>query len=216
MAKKRNKALRALARDVLRDELHSVLHDISYRLGVLYDAEHGRRVGSRDLNLASHQLDGYTVTDNSPSAGSIAWADLNVVYKGVNYDITDGNTNKKYVWWDFSATPNTTLQFSDTKPVLTDDDVLVFVNNGGIHQTVIGSGRMTSGAAILTGSVDGDAIGNNAITEGKIAALAITTGKLASGAVTGTKLGSGAVTADKIGAGAVATDKLNTAIHMIF
>lgn len=216
MKKTRNRALRALARDVIRDELHGLLNDISYRLGVLYDAENGGRVGSRDLNLASHQLDGYTVTDNSPVAGSIEWADLNVVYKGVNYDIADGNTNKKYIWWDFSATPNTALQSSDTKPVLTDDDVLVFINHSGVHQTVIGSGRMTSGAAILTGSVDGDAIGTNAITESKVAALAITTGKLGAGAVTSTKLGDGAVTVGKIGAGAVATDKLNTALHMIF
>ncbi len=206
---KRTADLRAQVREVLNDELKGILHDVSYRLGVLYDAvERTGRIGSRDLNLAVHQLDGFTLTDNSPATGKVAWSDCNIVYKGVNYAITDGSTDNKYIWWQFAASPNTVFQTSATKPALTDDDVLVAINNGGTHQLVIGSGRMTSGAAILDGSVDGSAIGSGAITEGKIAALAITEAKLASGAVTSGKIGSGAVESGALASGAVTEAKL--------
>lgn len=235
MANRKAESLRALVRDILAEELKGMLADVSYRFSVLYDAQNGGRYGSRDLMLATHQIDGFTVTDNSPSTGYIAWADVNIVYKGVNYAITNGNTNKKYVFWKLNTTP-TTLQTSDTKPTLSDDDVLVFINDAGIHQTAISAGRLTHGAAIIAGTVgsgeikagaiDSTKIADGAVAAAKILDGAVGTGKLAASAVNATKIADGAVTTDKInngaitgvklGAGAVATDKLNTALHMIF
>jgi hypothetical protein len=197
--------MRALVREILTEELQGLLHDVSYRLDVLYNAEmRNGRLGSRDLHLASHQLDGFTVTDNTPTAGKIAWTDCNVVYKGTNYPITDGSTDLKYVYW--KLTTPATFQMSNTKPTIADDDVLVFINEGGTHQTVIGSGRMTPGAAILTGTVGTDELGSGAVSNAKLAAFAVDSGKLADNAVESGKIKAGAVVDGKI-----ATDAVNSA-----
>lgn len=218
-ATRRMKKLRPIVKNLLDDELKSVLHDVSYRLGVLYDAVEGVKLGSRDLNLATHQIDGFTVTDNTP-AGGITWADVNIVYKGVNYAITSGNTTMKYVWFDFSATPNTTLQTTNAKPTLSEDDVLVFINNNGVHQTAMSAGKMISGFALLDGTVGGSEIGasaigstniaNGAIISGKLGNDAVGTANIATGAITATELGTGAVTDTKIASGAVVSGKLGT------
>ena len=52
-------------------------------------------------------------TDKDPDAISISWGLsglCQVIYDGITYDITPGNTNKKYVYWD-SLSPN---EFSST------------------------------------------------------------------------------------------------------
>lgn len=226
MRKSQNKRLRATVRGILTEELKSLLNDATYRLGVLYDAERGGgRVGSRDLNLAMHQLDGFVVTDNSPTAGKVAWTDCNIAYKGNNYVITSGNTALKYIWWDFSVS-TTAFQTTDTKPTLEDDDVMVFINNSGAHQTVIGTGRMVDGAVIKNSSVSGTEIGANAIAETHVANDAITNLKIKNGEVIAGKLGTNAVAtgniadnavaAAKINAGAVTAAKMNTTQHLIF
>ena len=69
------------------------------------------------------------ITDNSPSAGYIAWAGLVVTYKEVNYNVNDSNSNKRYIWWDLDN-PND-LQESDTMPTMTVDDCIIFSNING-------------------------------------------------------------------------------------
>lgn len=217
MAKKQDIA--SIVRDILKNELYRLLEDVRYRLTVLDDAESGHlRIGSRQLNIASHQLDGYVVTDNAPVAGSISWSDINIVYKGTNYIIANGNTANKYIWWDFSATDKTILATSNTKPALEEDDVLVFVNDSGIHNTVVG--KMTHGAVLKDATLSTNELANGAVTAAKILSSTITatqladnavsSGKIAAGAVTDTKIGSGAVTDAKIGTGAVTNAKLAT------
>lgn len=208
------KRIRSIVKDVLDKELKSLLRDVTYRLGVLDErakqlmgASH--RITSGMLNVATHQLDGFVITDDSPTAGKIAWSDCNIVYKGTSYEIEDGNTDKKFVWWEADKTP-TKFQSGDTKPELTDDDVLICINDGGAHQMVIGVGRMTPGSSIITGTVDSEEIANGAVLTNKIASAAITEGLLASGAVTVNKLGAGAVTDVKIAANAVTEAKINS------
>ena len=75
-----------------------------------------------------------TITDNSPSAGYVAWAGVIITFKGVEYTITDGNSNKKFIWWDFTN-PNA-LQESDTVPTLTDDDCVFLLNKSGTHYLI--------------------------------------------------------------------------------
>jgi len=126
--------------DRLTEQAQALLRDVDYRIGVLVELlqRMGIRPGeagavlSTDLNLATHILDGYTFTDNSPSGGSIAWSSAHIVYKGTDYTITDGDTDLKYVWWDYDAEPNTEFQVSDTKPTLETDDVLVAINEDGM------------------------------------------------------------------------------------
>lgn len=206
--------IREIVEDVLDSKLKSLLHDVTYRIGVLNEevkrvAGETHKITSGMLNLATHQLDGFVITDNSPAAGKIAWADCNIVYKGQSYEITDGSTDMKYVYWEAFTTP-TTFKTSNTKPVLTDDDVLICINEGGIHQMTIGTGRMTPGGSIIEGTIDSEEIKDGAILTDKIATSAITEGLLASGAVTVNKLGAGAVTDAKLASNAVTEAKLAT------
>lgn len=74
------------------------------------------------------------VTNNSPTATKITWTGLVIKFKGSNYNITDGNSDYKYLWWDF--TNPTVLQEANSLPALTDDDCIVFYNDGGTHYLV--------------------------------------------------------------------------------
>lgn len=192
----------------------SILHDITYRIDSLMNmgllqAGLPHRVTSEMLHLSRPMLDGFTITDNSPSAGSIAWADCNIMYKGTKYTITNGNTSSKYVYWTLATTP-TTFKTSATKPTLTDDDILICVNNDGVHQLVIGEGRMVDGSTLLDGTIGSGEIGSGAVTTAKIASAAITNGLLATDAVEAGNIASGAVTETKIGSGAVTTAKIGS------
>lgn len=186
----------------------SVLHDVEYRITALADAALGvksgirTKVNSNELNLAQPILDGFTFTDNSPSAGYVAWTGCSMVYKGTTYTITDGNTNKKYIYWQFSGT-KTAFATSDTIPTLTDDDCLIAVNTSGVHSMNIGDGRVTHGATIMSGTVGGTQIGTGAVGTTNIANSAITNTLLASGAVGSGNLASGAVNSSALAAGAV-------------
>jgi hypothetical protein len=161
--------LRAQVRDILRAELHELQRDVSWRLGQLRDTEAGSGVVyAEDLNLADrHLLTGYTVTDDSPSAGYIAWADLHVVYAGTDYSITDGNTNKRYSWWSPTVT-NTALQSSDTKPTLARGEVLVFLNSGGTATVAVSDTASSMPAVLASGAVDTDALAPGAVTTAKV------------------------------------------------
>lgn len=205
---------RRIIKEVLEKELHSLLHDVSYRIGVLQDERRANeglahKLTSGMLNFATHQLDGFTFTNDSPGAGSVAWSDCNIVYKGTSYTITNGNTEDKYIYWLLATTP-TTFKTSNTKPNLGVDDVLVAINDGGTARIVIGTGRMTHGSAILNATIDSGEIKNGAVLADKIAALAITEGKIASGAVTVNKIGDLAVAEGKIAAGAVTEAKVGS------
>lgn len=190
----------------------SVLHDITYRIDSLMNmglmqAGLPHRITSEMLNLARPILDGFTISDNSPLAGSIAWADCNIVYKGTKHTITNGNTNLKYVYWTLATTP-TTFKTSATKPTLTDDDILICINDGGIHRLTVGEGRMVNGAAVLDGSISSGELGSGAVTTAKLASGAVDSTILASGAVTTAKLASGAVDATALASNSVTTAKL--------
>ena len=68
-------------------------------------------------------------TEDSPDTNSVAWANVVLYWKNNKYEITDGNTNKNFIWWDHGST--TTLQSSDTRPTLTFEDVLVATTDAG-------------------------------------------------------------------------------------
>jgi len=69
-------------------------------------------------------------TDNSPSAGYVAWNAHKLYYGGVEYSITASNTNLKYIYWLNGASSYTK---SDTNPTLDDGDFIVAVNIAGSH-----------------------------------------------------------------------------------
>ena len=223
--KSKTKAMKEMVATSINEALdvkfQSILHDIEYRIDCLYsnatESITGAmgKLGSRDLNLSKHQLDGYTISDNLPIAGSIAWTSCNVVYKGINYAIVDGNTALKFVYWTLLQADKTIFLTSDTKPTLLEDDVLVFVNEGGTHATVMGG--MTTGSALLDGTVGGSEVKTGGISALNLGTGAVTNGKIFAGAVDATAIGTGAVTSTKILAGAVLTaaigaDQITTAL----
>lgn len=206
----------------LADRFAHVLADIDWRISQARQMAEspnpaGRQVYAEDLNLPHAVLTGYTVTNNSPAAGSIAWADLHVVYAGVDNTITNGNTNKRYAWWSPTTTP-TQLITGDTKPVLAQGEVLIFINNGGtaivaLSDTnaslprVLSDGAVDSGA-LIAGSVGSTAIADKAVGTGQIADNAINSGQIAGGAVIAGKLGTNAVATGNIADSAVASGKI--------
>lgn len=69
------------------------------------------------------------VLDNSPSSKRIRWCDIQVIYKGEIFNIKDGYTDKRYVYWDL-RNPNIFLS-SDNLPY--EYIEIVFINNDGVH-----------------------------------------------------------------------------------
>lgn len=206
-----SKALRDEVRNVIQDEFAHVLKDISFRIEQTYDllgrvdasvplSEGRGKIYAEDLNLLTPMVTGYTLTNNSPVAGSIAWVDLHIVYNGVDNTITNGNTAMKYAWWA-PATSATVLQTGNTKPNLLPGDVLVFVNNGGVGHLAIGASLPV---AVGDNAVDTGAIVANAVTTVGLADNAVTSGQLANGAVTrSAQLGANVVTNTAIADGSV-------------
>lgn len=195
---------------VIKNRFDHYLEDISFRINQAYDVvgraggagagEARGKVYAEDIHLPGrHMITGYTITNNSPVAGSIAWADLHMVYNGTDTTITNGNTANKYVWWSPTTTP-TALQSSNTKPILAAGEVLLFINTSGTHKVMLSDTNASLPSVLSDGSVD----------SGAIIAKAVTTTALNDGAVTSTQLGSGAVSAGKIATGAVNNANLFT------
>lgn len=147
----------------------------------------------------------YTITDNSPSAGYIAWAGCRIVYKGVDYSIADGNTALAFVWWDFDNP--TVFQTTNTLPTLTDDDVVVFFNKNGTHLTVP-TASVVDGGLIVAGSIVATALSANCVTGEKIMAGAVSAGSIAANAVGASAIAAGVIVGDHIAAGTISAAKL--------
>jgi hypothetical protein len=132
-------------------------------------------------------------TDNSPSAGFVAWSGAQVVYQGTIYTITNSNTNLKYIYWQ-QGTLNTTFQSSATFPTLGDNDFMIAINNAGTHDISWHDGHARQ-------YIDSVLIADAAILTAKIANLAVTTAKIANLAVTNAQIND--LVADKITGGLI-------------
>lgn len=227
---------------VIREADH-ILADVEWRFAQARQLEAGLPIGARqataeDMNNLRHYLTGYTVTNNMNTSGtvtpgSIRWQALHIVYAGVDYTIADGGSLLKYHYFVKPASGNTaTLTSSDTKPTLGQDDLLVFINNGGVATVAATDGAASLPGVVADGAVDTGALADNAVTGTKVANSGIGANKLATGAINlatqfGSKvvataaiadnavqslqLNNGAVTAGKIGSGAVNNANLFTA-----
>jgi hypothetical protein len=69
------------------------------------------------------------IQNNTPSAGYVSWSSFEITHQDITYTITNGNSNKKYIWWDFSSP--TAFQESDTMPTLEQNDCIVIFNDSG-------------------------------------------------------------------------------------
>jgi hypothetical protein len=160
-------------RNLMHEEFSHFLGDVERRLGQTREIERSmsgtvtgeRRVHTEDLNVNLHFIDGYTMTANTPAAGSIAWTAVHIVFAGVDYTIADGNTPNRYAWFVKPASGTTaTLQTGNTKPTLGPNDCLVFFNNVG---TPVNALTSTIPVAVVDGAIDSGAIANGAVTAAK-------------------------------------------------
>lgn len=158
-------------RALIHDEMSSAVADIERRLGQARELEKSSMYGSsrsihaEDLNLSQHIIDGYTLTANSPGAGSIAWTAVHIVYLGVDYTIADGNTALKYTWFIKPGSGTTaTMSSSNTMPTLGNNDAIIFVNNAGTPVSALGS---SIAYAVGAGVVGNTQIADGAVTSAK-------------------------------------------------
>lgn len=158
-----------------------------------------------------------TLTANSPVAGSIAWSAFTIQYGGVAYGVAASSTALKYTWWVYNG-GSPILTASNTMPTnLTADDIVLFVNKGGIPINVPASSVVDGslivdgtivGSALIVGTVAADRMVANSIGAAQIAADAITTDELAANSVTALEIVAGAVTTPKLAADAVVAGKV--------
>lgn len=216
---RKNNKLAKVVRNIILEEHAPILADISFRLGQLHETA-GRQLGlgtgtvyAEDMNTSQHMITGFTVTNNAPTAGSISWADLHIVYNGVDHAITNGSTALKYIYFTLATTP-TVLKFSADKPTLAEGDILLFVNEGGVARNMLSQTNQTMPRLVATNAIDTDAIAPLAVTGESLAANAVGVGKIADGAINKTSLINGkivgtaqlvnnAVTGDILGAGSI-------------
>jgi len=84
-----------------------------------------------ESGLWAHRLGVESIfTNDSPDPGYVSWSNVVLYWKDNKYEIEDGSTNKKYIWWDHS-TSTTTFQTSDTRPELDLEDVIIGYNDNG-------------------------------------------------------------------------------------
>lgn len=113
-------------------------------------------------------IDGLVITNNSPSAGYVAWNSFTLTHQGTSYTIAAGSTNKKFIYWK-KATSTTVLQMSDTPPARANDQFLVIFNDGG-----------TGIASLFSNIIYADYI--NAVN---LAAISADLGSITAGTITG-------------------------------
>lgn len=182
-------AIKASVRMELRGEFDAAVADVERRLAQSREMEMAafsgvprESVHAEDLNVRKHLLDGYLLTANTPVAGSIAWSSLHVVFMGVDYTITDGNTANKYAWFIKPGSGTTaTLQTGNTLPVLGANDALIFVNNAGVPVSaletsisyavgpgVIGSAQLATDVATVLSTLQANDIAQQSALDGAI------------------------------------------------
>jgi hypothetical protein len=150
----------------------------------------------------------YSLTNNSPSAGFISWSsDTKIVYNGTVYAIAGGNSNKRYVWWQFAAP--TVFQEADAWPAqMTVDDAVVFVNRNGMGISVLDMDYL-DGGSIAEGTVDFRQLAVGSIRADHIAAGAITASHIATASITADNMQINSIKAENITAGAITAEKID-------
>lgn len=90
----------------------------------------GNSLDAGKVSFYAPTLSGLTFTNNSPSAGYVAWSSFALTYQGVSYTIASGNSNSKYIYWKKSVS-TTVLQTSATIPACAPDMFIACVNFSG-------------------------------------------------------------------------------------
>ena len=151
-------------------------------------------VGTTKLFVADWIPIGLSFTDDDPGAGDISWNAHQLVYNGNTYDISAGDSQATYVYWQEGDTSYST---AGVKPSLGPNDALVAINDDGEANQIL-----------QATSIHGGSIVTNTIDAAEIRAGAITASEIDAGAVEADKIAAGAITADKIDVLDLDTDQL--------
>ncbi len=150
--------------------------------------------------------------DNTPTTGYVSWQNAKIRYNGVEYNITDGNTNFMYIYWD-SANPTVFFATSTLGDLNIGNRFLIVVNDGGIVKNYIAkkwAPNTVNDINIVNNSITSIKVAANAIGTNHIQDLAITNSKIANLAVDSAKIADLAVTNAKIANLAVNNIKILT------
>lgn len=83
------------------------------------------------FNISQPVVVGLVLTNNSPSAGKVAWSACTVVYQGVEYAITGNNSISPLIWW---VVGNSTFTAGDSFTPAS-NIFLIATNTGGVADT---------------------------------------------------------------------------------
>jgi len=145
-------------------------------------------LGAGAIDLGIHIIEGLTLTDNDPGAGSIAWTEFTVSYAGSVYTVAAGNTANAYAWWDKSVS-EVALQTVNVKPAITNEDYFIAMN-------VLGTAYASQNQNFLYG----DAIVDDSVTSIQIAPLTITANEIENLTITRNEIANNTIRAGQIDA----------------
>ena len=98
-----------------------------------------------------------SLTNNSPSAGYLAWGAFTIQYNGVGHTVASGTTIQPWVWWRYNAGASVIEAGPNVPTDLTDDDLVLFGNKAGIGVRVQAA-TLIDGALLVAGSIPASAI----------------------------------------------------------
>lgn len=167
---------------------------------------------TEELNIVSADIDSFAIdaskiftkipiisgdswSNNSPSAGYVAWNEHNLYYNGTLCVISEDNTDKKYIYWENNAT---SYLATNINPTLEDGDFIISTNVDGVHDLawnaianqVIGAAYIQD-AAIQTAKIE-----DLAVTDAKI--TSVTASKIVAAQLSAISADMGALTAGNI------------------
>ena len=96
-------------------------------------------------------------TNNSPSAGYVAWGSFSVRYQGASYTVAAGNTNAKYLYWNAGATKTQLYASSSLSDAMGTGKFIVGINDSGTFSPSQFC-KVLNGALIVASSISADQI----------------------------------------------------------
>jgi len=115
-------------------------------------------------------------SNHDPTYDEVTWSNCSIYYAGTIYNIQDGTTDKKFIWFDPDVSTSE-FQTDDTPPEFTFKRLLIGEVYDGVFYKAYNAGLIT-GQRIVAGSIVTENLAAGCITTEKLAAGAVTTNEL--------------------------------------
>lgn len=145
--------------------------------------------------------------NNSPAAGYIAWDAFTIQLNGVAYGVPAGNSDQRWIWWEYNGGTPLLNAGADVPDTLTDDDLVLFANKNGISVRVQ-STSFIDGELLVDGSVFAQALHANIISSEHIVTAGLDAGVIRFGVMSGDRIETNTLAGDKILANTIGVSKL--------